>query len=734
MTSQHKLHELSLRYGIEPFYWDVHGVRHEATDEAKRLLLETMGVETGDDGAIDRAILQHERQKWSELLPPAFSRFEGQPLTIPIRVTAELKSTRLSWRFEGEQGSSASGELDLNAVDISDRASVDGVEYVLLEPQIDIPTEPGYHRIVVALGNLNAETRLILSPARCYLPEGLRGEQREWGIALQLYSLRSERNWGIGDLGDLMRSAREIATNHAHVVGLNPLHALFERDTDNVSPYSPNSRLARNVSIIDIEAVPEFHHSAEIRQFVSHARFQERLRAARATALVEYGEMWSLKFEVFERLYAALEEGDPNRRDSFERFVSEASNGLRAYATYNALREMFAAKDPQLWGWPVWPAEYQNWQSPAVKQFAEDEAHRVRFYLYLQFLAEEQLGAVERTLKDAGVDIGLYLDLALGSNSGGAETWMNRELYAFEASAGAPPDELGPNGQDWGLPPIVPYRLRQQQYEAFIAVVRFNMRHAGALRIDHVMSLFRLFWIARGSRAADGAYVRYPFEDLLAIVTLESNRQKTLVIGEDLGTVPDEVRAGMQRTGILSYKVLYFAKSATGIIPSAEFPRHALVVTGTHDLPTLTSYWSAEDVELRKSLSLFSAPELYDLMLSMRLQDRTNLLARLKEEHLYQADDPTTVLQADADLKLSLAFHAYLARTPSMLQMLQLEDVLGLTDQVNVPGTVNEHPNWRRKLPQTLTQILVSPQMKLFRDTLERERNQGPGEPTPGSG
>ncbi|OAI51140.1 hypothetical protein AYO46_08670 [Betaproteobacteria bacterium SCGC AG-212-J23] len=482
--------------------------------------------------------------------------------------------------------------------------------------------------LVRALGPRASAGKFSFSPGKCYQPEFLeRG--RTWGFALQLYGVRSARNWGIGDFGDLRRVVEIAAKLGAGIVGLNPLHAT------GLSPYSPSSRHALNPLYIELEAAGP--------------------KKLRDTELVDYPAVRKAKYAAFESIFRKISFSEKPKHD---------------FALFEALREALGDD------WRRWPEEYRSPASPAVKRFAARNARRVSFHAWLQALARKQLDAVQARALKLGMPVGLYVDLALGADRGGAEVWSDPQAYAMTVSTGAPPDEFNPRGQDWGLPPYSPRALRARRFRPFGELLRANMPRGGALRIDHVMALMRLYWIPVGAKADRGGYVSYPLRELVAVLAEESRRNRCMVIGEDLGTVPPEVREALSAAGVLSYRPLLFERT-----PPAEFPRDALVCVSTHDLPTWRGYWSARDLKLRERAGLTVDA---DKEKNQRKKDQAGLAALLAREGL-----DTSVRSA----------HAFIARTPSKLVVVQPEDVFGAREQANLPGTVAEHPNWRRKLP-----------------------------------
>jgi (1->4)-alpha-D-glucan 1-alpha-D-glucosylmutase len=503
--------------------------------------------------------------------------------------------------------------------------------------------------LLKAMGPARKARKFDLETGRCYQPAILE-QRRLWGFMTQLYGLRSEHNWGIGDFTDLRKLIEIAAGLGAAVVGVNPLHATQG------SPYSPSSRHALNVLYIDVEAVPGFEKSPKL----------EKLRQAE---LVDYEAVRRIKLEALEAIF----------KKSGKKTVALPTKGLRDFAVFEALREKHGG------GWQSWPQELRDPASKAVQAFAKKNAKRVAFHAWLQAIAREQLDAAQRRAQELGMPLGLYVDLALGADRGGAEVWSDQDAYAIGASCGAPPDEFNPRGQDWGLPPYSPRALRAKAYQPFIDLLRANMPAGGALRMDHVMALSRLWWIPQGAKPERGGYVNYPFRELLAILASESRRAKCLVIGEDLGTVTPELRAALNEAGVLSYRPLLFEKDPSGeFCAPGAYPREALVCVTTHDLPTWRGFWEAHDLKLREKLGLTVDAQ---KEFALREAEKEKLARGLGREGL--------------DLSARSA-HAFLARTPSKLAMLQPEDVLETLEQANLPGTVNQHPNWRRKLPLAL--------------------------------
>jgi len=702
-----KLAALAHWHGIAATFKDVWDNEQETTDETRVALLGAMGVHADTEAAIDAALAQAHAEHWQRLLPPVRVVREGEAeASIRIHVPASRCEATMRWEIVCEAGDVLQAEFVPARLQQIETDSLDQQPISARSLPLPPGLPGGYHRFTLHAGeHAPAICTLIVAPPRCYQPKALADGGRVWGLSAQLYALRSERNWGIGDYGDLTALVECAARRGAALVGVNPLHALFPDDPERASPYSPSSRLFLNTLYLDIEAIDELRDCEAARALWEGAAFQQRLRELRAAELVDYAGVGAVKRRVLELLFhhfqkTQLAHGTP-RAAAFRQWRVAQGDALEQHALYEALQAHFKGQDPAVWGWPVWPEAYRRSDAPEVTSFARENAARIEFHAYLQWLADLQLAAVGRRSYELGLGVGLYADLAVSVDRSGAEAWSNQDLYAIGASVGAPPDLYNLKGQNWGLPPLVPERLSASAYAPFIATLRANMRHAGALRIDHVMALLRLYWVPQGAGADAGAYVHYPLADLLGVLALESHRNRCLVIGEDLGTVPEEVSEGLAEAGVLSYRLLYFERDDNGeFLPPAQYPAQALVAASTHDLPTLTGWWDGRDLLLRDALALIPRAEQRGQQVVERAQDRARLLLALEHEKLLPPGATVNPVSVPVMTPtFTLALHRYLARSPSQIVVVQLEDLLEVADQVNLPGTTDQHPNWRRKLP-----------------------------------
>ncbi len=725
------LHELTERYGIAPDYDDIWGQRHVTSDDTKRAILGAMGLRVDSADSLRHALEDCVNAPWREACDPVqVVRTEGPGGVWMFRMPAleqEDRAIAISWEVRDEAGAVQQRRQAGPGLAPAEIRQVDGFRHVRFELPLPTGLPIGYYDVatkgISESRQVESTLRLIVAPPACHtLPQG----QRVWGLAVQLYALRSGRNWGAGDFGDLATLVEWAAKDlRAGLIGLNPLHALKNASPFEISPYSPTSRLFLNTLYLDVEAIPEFQLSQPAQLTVRDGGFQRALAALRAGENVDYDQVHAAKRAVLDSLFAAFHErhlggqdlADPELRPAtdrgraFARYVQEEGGALETFALFEALTDEMRRQHPLVWAWREWPEPYRMSQSASVAAFRVTHRAQVRFYQYLQWVAAEQLGAVAARVQELGMPVGLYHDLALGSDRNGSDAWAYQDVLALEADCGCPPDAFGPQGQNWGLPPVNPVRLRLSGYRLFIELLRRNLAYGGALRLDHVMGLFRLFWIPRGMPASAGAYVRYPVDDLLGILALESVRHKAVIVGEDLGTVPNWIRERLAIANVLSYRVLYFERTDHGQWKAPEaYPSQAMAVVTTHDLPTLAGFWAGRDIDVRAGLGLYPDGGAVQRTWDERQRDKRGIVRAVAAAGLL----PSGITEDDAATQpmtpeLCQALHVFLARTPSWAALANLEDALGETAQTNVPGTVENYRNWSRKIALTLDALRDDP-------------------------
>ena len=708
MSGAETLEALAGLLGIETRHVDALGVTHEPSAETLSSLVAAFGLPSGPKQAA--AALAEAQQARAFGLDPLQAVAAENPV-LRLRAT---DGTDIEWRLDLELGGHAEGRC----------TAAHG------ELHLPGPLSLGYHQLELKGGGFDAVIGLAAAPVACYLPPVLREGSYSWGLTAQLYGLNSARNWGMGDFTDLAELCRAAGGAGAVTVGINPLHALFASEPRHASPYSPSSRAMLDYLYIDPTVVPGFAADEAIRALTPEAA----LAAARAAPLIDHAAVAALKRPVLEALYRRFREHDlrvgaeSGAGKAFRAFQQASGRPLAAFATFEALHEDLNRKGGNF-SWHDWPLRLRDPNSGAVARFGKTHAERVEFFEFLQWQADTQLGAAAEAGRAAGLSLGLYRDLAVGVTPLGAEAWADQGLVVPGMGIGAPPDPLSRLGQDWGLAPVNPLALRRAGFWPFIAALRANMRHAGVLRIDHVMSLQRLYWVPRGQTAVNGAYVTYPFADLLRLVALESHRQGCAVVGEDLGTVPPGFRETMQAANLLSCRVVAFERRwGGGFIPPWDYPPLAAASAATHDLPTLKGFWLGRDIAWRQKLGHYPDAAAEAAEINDRKRDRWQLLEALAGEGLIAQDrfgeflpDPDQPVYSVA---LGEAILAFLARSRARLMLVQLEDVAGEEEQANLPGTSDAHPNWRRRLSTRLEALLAGPELQRVASLVNQERQR----------
>ena len=651
--------DLADRLGIASHYLDQDGVRVDTGDDVRRAIIEALGFPASDAADV-RHSLERVTARASGVFPPWTVIDSGRAANLPAQGRGGGPTAHWTLSAQGARIAEGRGDATLP------------------------PLQSGYYELHVEPKGGRVETsHVFAAPSRCHVaaPFDTKG-QRGWGATAQVYGLRSRDDFGIGDFSDVARLASGAAAHGASFLGLSPLHALFTSDRSKTSPYSPSTRLFMEPLYIDPRAVDidGFDLSDAIE------RHRAEIEDLRSRGLLDYAAAWRVKAPLLEALHRAFTSSA--RRDMFDARRAELGEALDLHATFEALSEHFAAQGLHWSG--AWPEPYQNGKSQAVAAFRAEHRDRVSFHAWLQVVADRQLEAAATEARNAGMEIGLYRDLAVGADRFGSEAWVHPDRYALALSVGAPPDPLGPQGQNWGFPPFHPISLEDQGFAAFRDLVSANMRHSGALRIDHAYQLQRLFLVPPGRTAALGAYVSFPFDALIAILKIESHRHGCMVIAEDLGTGPQGFSDRIMDEGVLSYRILSFERGEAGSFkPPETYPRDALAAITTHDLPTFRGWLRGFDIDLRSCFGVYDEAT----------ADREHL-ARQKDVRSWRDGLHAAGLSGDFSFAVQARDEAlqYLARTPSMLLAVQCEDALNELNQANLPGPSDGHPNWRRRL------------------------------------
>ena len=727
--TQQLLQQLVEMRGIETQYVDAWGKPATIAESSKAKLLNTLGYDTSSDEKIQSQITQDIKSVWLSPLNPVQVVRNTQEINLAVRLPIELVNDDHTLTVTCENGDVLTHQFTPVDQEMTTMAHIDDVEfheYVVTLP-LDLPL--GYHDVALSADDDEfARSRLIVAPEACYTPNEIKEGKKIWGLSVQLYCVRSEKNWGIGDFSDLALLIEKAAGVGADFIGLNPIHALYPANPNACSPYGPSSRRWLNYLYIDVTAI-DGYDDASVQAVVSSDEFKATLEHARNVEHVDYEAVAHVKlaalkavFDVYDAKYLRK---NTKQNKAFKAFVEAGGESLDMLAVYDALQSHLKAEGKDSWGWPVFPQEYKDYYNPAVAKFKSANEQDVKFYLFLQWIAAQQLELASNKATDAGMTIGLYRDLAVGVSEGSAEIWGNKDLYCTGASVGAPPDILGPLGQNWGLPPMDPRKLYEQGYQPIIDLFASNMASSGSLRIDHVMALLRLWWVVKGDNAKDGGYVYYPVDDLLGILALESHRNQSLVIGEDLGTVPEEIRSKLADNGVYSYRVFFFEQAEDGgFFSPSHYPVQSMSTLTTHDMPTLIGYWHCLDLELGKEIGLYPTEEILQTLYADRHENKQAILDTLHGHGSIGDNVGRDVNHTGMNRELNNGMQVHMAGGSSALLSLQLEDWLEMDKPVNIPGTFDEYPNWRRKLTENIESMFDRHDINELASKLTHARKQ----------
>ncbi len=720
MSSEGLIDTLSELCGIVPEYHDIWGNLVKVPHETKLSLLQALGYRVQTPSSIEDEIREIREKGLTRMLEPVKVFRNGDnrkeiSIFVPSRSSSEPDAS-LKVRITGEDSLDLTTTVFLTELgDFRTHTFRKGEVREYIFP-LTMDLKEGYYSLNADLTSgterLHGVMRLIIAPGGgCFMPDTIEGGRRVWGLSVNLYAVRSGRNHGVGDLADLDSLVRWIGGElGGDFVAINPLHSIPNSAPYGISPYFPLSRLFHNPLYIDIDGVEDVLKSKQAVKILQGHRFREEVRRLKEEDLVDYGRAYRLKLRVLEAGFRYFLRNHymkgSERGKAFSQYVADEGGVLKAHSTFMALYDHFSRAG--LCHWRDWPTEYHLPDTDEVRAFQGSHRKRILFHMYLQWLLHGRIAAIQEMSEDLGMTIGLYCDLALGSADSGSDVWADRGSFVRGVEVGAPPDDFSLRGQNWGLPPLNPERMREDGYEFFVRLFRKNLSLCGAMRIDHALGLFRLFWIPQGMEPQKGTYVKYPHEELLRIIALESVKNRTLIIAEDLGTVGDEVRDALRRYGMLSFRLLYFERdynSSEFLAPEA-YPEMAIASATTHDLPTLAGFWAGRDIEVKRELRRYPDDETYRHELLERGYDRWRLLRALGNRGLLPegiSADPGTVKEMNEDLVI--AIYRYLGMTPARLLVINLDDILLTPDQQNLPGTIDEYPNWRRKIPLNLEEL-----------------------------
>ncbi|MET1077675.1 MAG: 4-alpha-glucanotransferase [Pseudomonas sp.] len=665
--SEPTLNALALAAGLAVDWVDANGRPQTVAPDVLVNVLEGLGHPCHSREAIADAL--HELTQATHL-PPLLTAEQFQPLNLDGYFPAGA-----AYQVQLEDGTTRHGQLD---------------HLAHLPGQLPM----GYHRLQIGASALT----LAVAPAQCYALQDVTGQAhpRRWGLSAQLYALRREGDGGLGDTLALQQLVRSAAVQGADAVAISPVHAMFSADPQRFSPYSPSSRLFLN----PLHCAPGTVLGDEpLRAAIAATGLQAELTRLEDLELIDWPAATQAKQQVLRQLYQGFAAAPAALRAQFQAFRQRGGEALENHCRFEALHAMFA-RDSGPRGWQSWPQPYRDPASAEVARFAEQQVNEIAYHAFAQWLIDCGLAQAQQAARDAGMGIGLIADLAVGADGGGSQAWSRQDELLGSLSVGAPPDILNRRGQGWGVSAFSPEGLRRNGFRAFIEMLRANFAHAGGVRIDHVMGLMRLWLIPTGAEPHQGAYLHYPLQDLLHLLALESWRHRAVVVGEDLGTVPDGFRELLEDRRILGMRVLQFEQDHQGQFkPARSWPESALATTATHDLPTMAGWWRGRDLEWQTRLGL-TPEEHRESDALAREHNREALRQALLAD---QGQSPDTLLDTEAALD---ACQAFVGHTPAPLILAPLEDLLGAEEQANVPGTIDSHPNWRRRWTRSSPELL----------------------------
>ncbi|MGA6097403.1 4-alpha-glucanotransferase [Stutzerimonas marianensis] len=669
--SDERLNRLAEAAGLSIDWVDADGRDQRVAPDTLRAVLKGLGLNADTDADVEQSLATLEAANGDGGIPPMLTVDHDAMLDLAGHLEPGAR-----YSLQLEDGHRLEGELD-------GQARLGPIE------------TPGYHRLEVAGHRLT----VAVAPPACPSVEDVAGPNA-WGLTVQVYGLRRRGDGGLGDTQALEALARNAAAHGADALGISPLHAMFTGNSGQYSPYSPSSRLFFNI----LHSAPEtILGEKAMRMAVDACGLADELERLEALELIDWDAVSRTRQCLLRALFENFSKGGNAQQADFESFREAGGEALENHCRFEALHAALLSADGHPQHWRDWPVQYRTPDSPEVERFAAEHADEVSYYAFCQWLIARGLERAQTAARSAGMKIGLISDLAVGADGGGSQAWSRQDEVLASVSVGAPPDIINRQGQSWGISAFSPWGLKAHGYRAFIEMVRANLAHAGGMRIDHVMGLMRLWVVPAGAGPKEGAYLNYPFDDLLRLLSLEAWRRNAVVLGEDLGTVPEGLRDKLAARGLLGMRVLFFERDHNGTFKEPhEWPASAIGTSTTHDLPTINGWWQAHDIDWRIRVGQHQEHE-RPQQLDERERERKGLLHLLRK-HAAEIDgdlhDPEVLADACA---------AFLGRTPAPLVLFPVEDALCLLEQPNLPGIIDTHPNWRRRYPADSASLLDPP-------------------------
>ncbi len=715
------LRKLSEFYGITSSYVDKMGIKHNTSDDLRKIFLKAQGIKNFNEKTLDAEIKKMENYPWVNGFENTYTFFDNEKVEIAFYIPEKYIGLRAEFTFSDESGSIGFTTKTLDKKYIVKTKKIGDKKYCKLVISFRGKFEPDYYDVVAKVGNSEYQTFLIVAPKNSYFPKAIMNKEKIIGLSVQLYAIRSKQNMGIGDFSDLKKFITLAHKYGCEFIGINPLGVMNPKSNKDVSPYRTVSREYLNYIYLDLANIDDFKNSEKIQKYIKTKLYKDKLEKLKSSKFIDYKSVFDFKLKLLKLMYEQFKneiKRDTVRSKYFKKFLNIEGEKLQNLCLFESILET------QNLYWKKWTGGFDNINSDSVSKFKKTHTDKINFYAYTHWLCHLQLLEVESLVKKLKMKIGLYLDIPVGAASDGVEVWENPKNFMDNIDIGTPPDTIRPNGQTWGLVPPNPIRMKKNHYADFINLLRQNMKYANAIRLDHSFNLMRLFCV---SQKNGGAYVNYDFKDMVAILCLESQKNKCLVIGEDLGNVPDGFPEMMKLHNIFSNKILFRQKDENGnFLDTGKYPYYSLCQVSTHDQATSCGYWIAEDIEVNNKCHLLPKTEHYIANLNERNEERKDFLRILKKtKSFYKNNEKSFIknLHGNAVPKdLEYSFNIYGMKTNCAIFLVKTADIYGQVEMENVPGTVDEYPNWRLKLPILLEDIETDGRMRRFFREMRKHR------------
>lgn len=671
-------------FGLSSSYTDKMGIPHNTNNKLREEFLKSLNYSTDK--------MDIENFLWHNGISESLSFFKSDKKIIDIYLPIEYLKNKITYQFISDKKNFPIQQI--KNYKVVENKLINKVKYSHIQFNAIFPNDFGYYTLKINANNFKFQSFVIFAPDYCYFPESIeKNKQKLLGLGVQLYALRSKSDMGVGDFTALKKLIKQVSKMGCDFVGLNPLGAMYKDSVSDVSPYRTLSREYLNYLYIDLTVENDFKESDYVQKYISTNSFKKEVEILRNSDIVDYKKTLNLKLCILEKMYRHFCKTQINT-SRWKRFLKfKDDENLINLCLFESLLET----NDDFW---------QNWQ-PSKKNLTlknrniliKENKRKIDFYAYCHFIAKEQLLSVVNLCKKLKMKVGLYLDMPIGAASNGAEVWQNQNAFAINMDIGTPPDTIRPKGQTWGLCPLKPFDLKKD-YKVFIHLLQKTFECAGALRIDHALGLMRLFWV---NKYGNGAYVNYNLKDMIAIICIESHKHKCIVIGEDLGNVPDGFREYIGKHKLLSNKILFRQKDKDGaFLSTKKYPYFSLSQVSTHDQATSCGFWVNSDIEANNDCNLYPKKSQYIDSLKERQKERVAFIKALEKQNCFyhNKDSFKSCVNGNCVPKnLEYSFNMYGAKTGSCFYMIRIEDIVRQTSMQNVPSTVDEYPNWRIKLP-----------------------------------